>query len=232
MKALGSSLLAALTLSACTAGMNTGTMSSTNTQVVTEYPVETALLNIYTQPRSETLTQVNGAQNSVIDIKVTPKGAMRFDGKRVQGAERSYITKIDGDVVNNSASINYFTLNPTRFYGYTDSSGEYSIATQTADVPKTAKVGDSSQLITENVYSDSNKLKQISRYDQSWSLTQAGPRTAWFCINTSENLLSPNASTTTAECYKINPEGDILSSKTSISYPTNNRVETVNFVSQ
>nr|WP_317200020.1 hypothetical protein [uncultured Psychrobacter sp.] len=200
--------------------------------IIMQYPVETALLNIYTQPRTETLTEVNSTQNRTIDTKVTPKGIMEFEGKRVQGAEYATVTKVGGNVVSRSTSINYFTLNPARFYGYTDSSGAYSVATQTADLPKVARVGDKGTLITENVYSDSSKRNQISRYQQSWSLTQASPTTAWFCISTSQNLLSPVSDSSTVECYNIDAKGDILNSKATASIPTANGIETVTYTSR
>ncbi len=238
MKNLALLIVAGCSISACVNISNNrlpdvvGFPTQQNGAVVTEYPVETALLNIYTQPRTETLSAAEGEQNSVIDVKVTPKGTMTFEGKRVQGAERAYVTRVNGKVVSNSASTNYYTLNPTRFYGYTDSSGEYSVATQTADIPKVAKVGDSGALITENVYSDSSKRIQTSRYKQSWSLAQASPTTAWFCINTSQDLLAVSSDGTTAECYNINAKGDILSSRTTISVPTSAGTQTVTYTSR
>lgn len=200
--------------------------------VITEYPVETALLNIYTQPRTETLTEVDSVQSRTVNTKVTPKGVISFEGKRVQGAEFENVTTVEGNVISRSTSINYFSLNPARFYGYTDSSGEYSVATQTAEIPKVARVGDSGALLTENVYSDSSKRSQISRYQQSWSLTQASPATAWFCISTSQNLLSNVSDGSTVECYNINAKGDILNSKATASIPTANGIETVTYTSR
>ena len=51
MKTLGLCIAAGLGLSACASG---GTMGNTNpNNIVTEYPVETAMLNIYTKQRSD-----------------------------------------------------------------------------------------------------------------------------------------------------------------------------------
>lgn len=220
MKTLGLCLLAGLSLSACATGMNTGSAIGNANQVVTQYPIETAMLNIYTKARNQQLTAVVGNQNISAEIKVTPKGNMLFNNKQVQGAEVNTLTKSNNQVTDQSVSINYFTLNPLVFHGFTASSGEYSLATQTTTIPKMANVGDSNQLITENVYADSSKRKKIGLYKQDWSLTQDSNNTAWFCINSSENiLLDFDPKGATAECYKINARGDILDSKLTIKVP-------------
>lgn len=233
MKALGLCIVAGLSLSACATGMNSGTTTGNANQVVTQYPVETAILNIYTKERNQQLAAVVGNQNISAEIKVTPKGNMLFNNKQVQGSEINTITKSNNQVTNQSVAINYFTLNPLVFHGFTDSSGEYSLATQTSTIPKMAQVGDSNQLITENVYSDSSKRKKIGRYSQDWSLTRDSNNTAWFCINSSENaLLDFDPKGATAECYKINARGDILTSKLTIKVPTTEGATTIVFTEQ
>lgn len=241
MKNIGLSLVATLglSLSACVTinGAPTGVVVDgvNSGKVITQYPVETAILNIYTKQRSEQLRATVNNRNIVADIRVTPKGAMLFNGKQVQGAEFNTTTKSNNQLIDQSVSINYFTLNPLVFYGYTDSSGEYSVATQTTAIPKLAKVGDSSPLITENVYSDSSKRTQIGRYNQSWSLTRNTDTTGLFCIDSSANMLAnASSSGTTAECYVINARGDILESRLTINAPNNNgtTTETIRFSSQ
>lgn len=80
MKTLGLCIAAGLGLSACASG---GTVGNTNANnVVTEYPIETAMLNIYTKQRSENLVATIGNQTASADIQVTPKGNMLFNNKR------------------------------------------------------------------------------------------------------------------------------------------------------
>ncbi len=232
MKKLGLGIAVALSLSAC-ASMNNGNVNPNNpNQMVTQYPVEAAMLNIYTKERSQILKAVVGNQTASAEITVTPKGNMVFNNKSVQAAEISTINKVNNQITNQSAAINYFTVNPLVFHGFTDSAGKYSLSNQTTPIPKTATVGDSSPLITENVYSDRSMRNQIGTYQQSWSLMQDGNNSAWLCINTSKNLL-PNsqAEGTTSECYKINARGDILASKVTLSQPTNSGMQTVTFTS-
>lgn len=228
--ALGLSLSACVTINGTPMGVVIDGADSGN--VVTQYPIETAMLNIYTKPRTEQLRAVIDNRNVVADITVIPKGAMVFNGKQVQGAEVNTITKINNQITNQSVAINYYTPNPLRFYGFTDSLGEYSVAEQTSVIPKLAKVGAGGLLLTENVYSDSSKRQKTAMYYQNWSLKPDSISTAQFCIETSANLLLVTPDGTTSECYRINPQGDILSSTVSINELTANGMETITFVSQ
>ena len=237
MKKLGLIVAVSVGLSACASGMNggttTGNSNNHSNNIVTQYPVEAAMLNIYTKARSQKLVASVGNQTASADIKVTPKGSMVFNNKQVQGAEVNTINKVNNQVTDQSVAINYFTLNPLVFHGFTDSSGKYSLSNQTTTIPKMAMVGASSRLITEDVYADSSMRKKIGTYHQDWSLSRDSNNTAWFCIETSANLLvnnDPNGSS--SECYKINARGDILDSKVTISQPTTNGMKTITFTSR
>jgi hypothetical protein len=234
MKTLGLCVVAGLGLSACASGMSGGTTGSTNqNNIVTQYPVETALLNIYTKQHSEKLVAIIGNQSATADIQITPKGSMRFNNKTVQGAEVNTINKVNNQITDQSVAINYYTLNPLVFHGFTDSTGKYSISNETTTIPKMATVGDSSKLITENIYADSSMRKKIGTYNQDWSLTRDTNNTAWLCVETSSNLLlSYDPAGSSSECYKINAKGDILSSKVILSQPSTSGTKTVTFTSQ
>ena len=221
MESLGLCILAVLSLGACTTGVsNNAVLNKLNQthKVVTHYPVETAMLNVYTREYSDQLYTLIDEQLVVIDTKVTPKGAMVFNNQQVQGAEMVAITTVNDQVVDKSVGINYFTLEPLVFHGFTSDVGEYSIATQIKPIPKIARIDDSSAYITEQVYSDSSKRKKIKTYTQTWSLKRESHNTAWLCIESSENLLlsyDPEGAST--ECYKINAKGDILDSNVTIN---------------
>ena len=124
MKKLALCGAVALSLSACAGGMNGGTIGNNNqNNIVTQYPIEATMLNIYTKDRSQKLVADIGNQSASADIKVTPKGSMTFNNKSVQGAEINTINKINNQITDQSVAINYFTLNPLVFHGFTDSSG-------------------------------------------------------------------------------------------------------------
>lgn len=228
MKTLGLCLLAVLSLSACTTGVNNSVVMNTPNRVVTHYPIETAMLNVYTRAYSDQLYTMVNEQLVVINTEVTPKGTMVFNNQQVQGAEMVAITTVNDQVTDKSVGINYFTLEPLVFRGFTSDVGEYSIATQTNPIPKIASINDSSTYLTEQVYSDSSKTKKIKTYTQTWSLKRESNNTAWLCIESSENLLlSYDPDGTSTECYKINTRGDILDSNVTI-----NGIETIKFMSQ
>ena len=233
MKKLGLLVAVSVGLSACAGGINGGTTADNSNNIVTQYPVEAAMLNIYTKAHSQSLVATVGNQTASADIKVTPKGSMVFNNKQVQGAEVNTINKVNNQVTDQSVAINYFTLNPLVFHGFTDSSGKYSLSNQTTTIPKMATVGSSSKLITEDVYADRSMRQKIGTYNQDWSLIRDSNNTAWFCIETSGNLLlnnDPNGSS--SECYKINARGDILDSKVTISQPSTNGAKTITFTSK
>lgn len=184
------------------------------------------MLNIYTKAYSDQLYTLIDEKLVVINTKVTPKGAMTFDNKQVQGAEMVIITTVNDQVVDKSVGINYFTLEPLVFHGFTSDVDEYSVATQTTPIPKTASIDDSSTYLTEQVYSDSSKREKIKSYTQKWSLKRESHNTAWLCIESSENLLlSYDPDGTSTECYKINARGDILDSNVTINRTESNGTE-------
>lgn len=218
MKTFALLMVAGLSLSACATSMNNNVVMNTPNKVVTHYPVETAMLNVYTRTYSDQLYTLVDEQLIVINTEVTPKGAMIFNNKQVQGAEMLAITTVNDQVVDKSVGINYFTLEPLVFYGFTSNVGEYSIATQTKPIPKIASIDDSGTYLTEQVYSDSSKRKKLKTYTQTWSLKRESNNTAWLCIESSENLLlSYDPDGTSTECYKINARGDILDSNVTIN---------------
>lgn len=55
MKTLGLCLLAVLSLSSCKTGVDNDIVMNTYNKIVTHYPVETALLNVYTRAYSDQL---------------------------------------------------------------------------------------------------------------------------------------------------------------------------------
>ena len=233
MKKLGLVVLTGLglSLSACVT-INGAPMGNGDNNIVTEYPIETAMLNIYTKARSEQLMAMVDGQTAMADIKVMPKGAVLFNGKQVQGSQISTISTLSNQIISQSMATNYFTTNPLVFYGFTDNSGRYSVSKQTSSIPKSARVGDSSKFITDTVYADQTMSRKLGTYEQTWSLTQDSTKTAWFCVETSKNLLNNASDAPSTECYKINTQGDILASKVTIIQPTTYGNQAIEFVSR
>lgn len=223
MKTVAFYLLASLALSACTTAMNTGITSNNSNQTVTEFPVETAMNNIYTKTCSEDLSTVMYGLKMAKEFTVMPKGTTVFNNQQVQSAEVVRLSKVEGQIIDKSVGVNYFTLNPLVFHGFTKDSGEYSIATQSVTIPKVATVGDSNQFVTERIYSDSSKNIPVNFYNLTWSLSRASANTAWLCIDID---IYENSS----ECYQINGSGNILQSKKRLQYWAENSFEIINYM--
>ncbi len=233
MKNLVCLIAAGLSLSACTTGINSSVSTDNVQQIVTQYPVEVAMTNLYTQPFSDILHTSITNEEIVLDIKVTPKGSTVFNNESVQSAEVVSSVKTNGQIITELVGVNYFTVDPLVFKGSTDNLGQYWIASQIAEIPKLAKVGESSTYVNETVYSNSTKDDKIATHTQTWSLSQASHNTAWLCIDTSENLLLDNDPNGAASnCYKINPQGDILDSKLTVTYRTESGLRTMDYVSK
>ncbi|MGP4789402.1 hypothetical protein ACTXGJ_09785 [Psychrobacter sp. 1Y11] len=234
MKNLALAGLVGLSLSACvTINAPMDGMDNANDSVVTQYPIETALLNIYTRERTETLYAVDETKPLVSQIKVVPKGFMSFEGRQLQTAQMTTLTTTEGKVVGNAINLNYYSLNPLKFYGFTNNLGQYSVATQTATLPKRAQTGAASELLTETVYTDSSKRQQVSQFTQAWTLSQASNHTAWFCLNTSENQLTNGKHKgSSSHCYNIDAKGDILDSKLTVNQPTIDGTKTIHYLSK
>lgn len=96
MKTVAFYLLASLALSACTTAMNTGITSNNSNQTVTEFPVQTAMNNIYTKTRSEDLSTVMYGLKMAKEFTVMPKGTTVFNNQQVQSAEVVRLSKVEG----------------------------------------------------------------------------------------------------------------------------------------
>ena len=232
MKTIAFCLLASLALSACTTGIKSSSTINNPDSDVTQFPVETAVINIFTKEYSDSLYSLLPDKKSLeFDYKIIPKAASNFENQQVQSVQSISSTSIDNEVITRNIRMSYFTLNPFLFKGYTSSSGEYSVATQSAILPRVANVGSSGKSVAAIVYSDSSKSNQIRSYTEKWSLSKASQNTAWFCI---EELAHGNLAfkKKKIQCFEIDEHGDILDSKIIETYKTEGGVKTIEVISR
>lgn len=219
MQELGLSALLAAILNVTTGGMNSDAVNA-NDKVVTQYPVETVMTNVYNTKFSDTLYASVDDQPLVVKYQFTPQGEVLFNNQRVQSTQVVSSIKIGSKIINNPIRTNYFTLEPFKLSGHINSKSNYHLTTQTAALPKMASIGDSKLFATQVGYADSSQSEKVTTYTQTWSLSQADNNHAWFCVDSLANLLldyDPDGTTT--ECFKINAKGDVLESKVIISMP-------------
>ena len=219
MKVLGLCILAVLSLGACTTVINSSVLTSLTNKVINQYPVERALINIYSKPSNDTLYIVDDKLQVASQLVTLPLGIVTFNGKPVHASRMTSITYVDNQNVKTSIEDNYYTFDPLVFHGFSGAE-RYSITSQTQDIPKVATLGDSSTFLTENVYTDSSLNKKMGTYLKAWSLSKATNNSAWLCISRSANMLVATDAGTPVDCYIINPHGKILDKRIEYTYPT------------
>ena len=219
MKALGLCILAVLSLGACTTVINSSVLTSLTNKVINQYPVERALINIYSKPSNDTLYIVDDKLQVASQLVTLPLGIVTFNGKQVHASRMTSITYVDNQDVKTSIEDNYYTFDPLVFHGFSGAE-RYSITSQTQDIPKVATLGDSSTFLTENVYTDSSLNKKMGTYLKAWSLSKATNNRAWLCISRSANKLVATDAGTPVDCYVINPHGKVLDKRIEYTYPT------------
>ena len=232
MKTLGLLILIGLSVSAHAVDAKTSSSFDNINQMMNQFPVETAMANIYSQERLETLSVIIEGEPTVIKTRVIPKENTMFNNDKVRSAATSHLITSAKEADFEITSTYYFTLNPLKFYGFTNNLDDYAITTQTADIPKLANIGDSSEFAVDNIYTDSTQNTRFSTYTKTWALSRANNNTAWLCIDTSADLLSDDPDNTTSNCYSIDTQGELLSSKSSYSYSTIEGVKTISYISE
>ena len=219
MKTLGLCLLATLSLGACTTGISSSMLTSHANKMITQYPIERALINIYSKPSNYTSYLVDDQLQLAVQVVTLPLGTVTFDGKPVHASRITSTIYIDNQNVNTSIEDNYYSFDPLVFHGFSGAE-RYAITSQTQSVPKVATVGDFSTFLTENVYTDSSLNKKIGTYLKAWSLSKATNNSAWLCISRSANILVATDAGTPVNCYVIDPHGKVLDKRVEYTYPT------------
>ena len=219
MRNLAVLITVGLSLSACATGMSTEIKSSHSSQKVTEYPVERALINIYSKSSNHTLYIVDDKFQLASQLVTLPLGIVTFNGQPVHASRMTSTIYVDNQNVNTSIEDNYYTFDPLVFHGFSGTE-RYSITSQTQNIPKVATLGDFSTFLTENVYTDSSLNKKMGTYFKTWSLSKATSNSAWLCISRSANSLVATDAGTPANCYIINPHGKVLDKRIEYTYST------------
>ena len=192
---------AAALLSACGGG-SSGPVVST-----LAFPVETAV-SVYMQSDHAfpNLTGSLDGTNFTMSYTFTPGALAAFEGHAAHTATESAELTVNG-VQSRVRSTSYFALDPYVSYGSLDQdTGEYAVFNQTANLPTTARVGQSGVLGDEINYVDSSKAQVTDTSALSWSLEADTATTALFCINVNVDNTSVGDG---SQCYLIDANGTV-----------------------
>lgn len=219
MKTLALLIVAGLSLSACATGIHSSVLTRLTNKVITQYPVERALINIYSKPSNHTSYLMDDKRQLALQLVTLPLGIVTFNGKPVHASRITSIIYVDNQNVNTSIEDNYYTFDPLVFHGFSGAE-RYSITSQNQNIPKVATLGDFNTFLTENVYTDSSLNKKIGTYFKAWSLSKATNNSAWLCIIRSANRLVATDAGKPVDCYIISPRGKVLDKRIEYTYPT------------
>ncbi|OYY66539.1 MAG: hypothetical protein B7Y51_01395 [Burkholderiales bacterium 28-67-8] len=194
---------AAVLLSACGGG------GGSDRPVVSalDFPVETAVSVYMQSPHQFNLAGSLNGSNVTMSYTFTPGALAAFEGHVAHTATEVAVLTANG-VQSQVRFTNYFALDPYVSYGSLDlDTGEYAVFNQTANLPATARVGQSGALGNEISYVDSSEAQVTDTSTLGWSLEADTATTALFCINVNVNNSSVGDG---SQCYRIDANGTVL----------------------
>lgn len=147
-----------------------------------------------------------GATTLTMNYRYTPGAAAVFEGVPASTAVESVDLFANGALQEQLLSTSYFALNPYRFLGST-SMGSHSVFNQVANLPVSAKIGESGTIGSETEYTDATKAQVVGTAAISWSLEADTATTALFCVNIRTTSGVPADG---AQCYRVNTGGTVL----------------------
>lgn len=204
MYKISSLILLAFTLSAC----NTDNIDTV------EFPVESVMLNEIKNPSdTEVHKEIDGYGVLTVQTITTPLPDTEFEGIKAQSYKYINIMKNGEDEIERDETIAYYSSSPFKTLGST-SSTSYEVSSKNAEIPKTAKIGESGIYSESTQWLDSSKETKSSENRESWNLKKASSDTAWLCVNIeSKDVDKAEFSDLGGGCYEIDSEGAILSQK-------------------
>lgn len=200
------------TVVAASAEPNTENTLNTAAGFVTEFPVEAAMMNIFTQPRIERMSTVVAGDSKPMHFftKTTRGKDTLFEGLHLHNATMQQHISSELAAPFEFTTQHYFTLDPFKIYGFTADDGAYIISTDTNMLPKMARPNASSYWSLDETYESSDKKQLLYKIKKYWTLTRIDNKTAWLCINHFEEPLLSSNEKPFYYCYSIDGQGNLL----------------------
>lgn len=207
--------LSTVVLAACGGGGNTPPVT-----VAPTYSLDAAQTKIVTTGMTLSGTAVDGTNTYTMSLSSTPAIDEVFEGVLSKKYSASMTMKLNGAVLSATNYSGYFSLNPFTVKGARYADGTYGVTTSTTGVyPTAAKVGDSGSLGTLTVYADSSKTTAKSTSQSTWTMEADTATTAYGCINGVNKDATGTQTGTTAGCYKMDSNGNVLGMRYTVSVP-------------
>lgn len=199
----------------------TSVSTSTHDDIVTEFPLEQAMVNIFTQPRIERMSVVFDDETKPTDflIQITKGEDTFFEGLYLHQVTMQQNLSSELAAPFELTTQHYFTLDPFRIYGLTADDGAYVVSTEINLLPKTARSGDSGAWDVYGVYHSRDAKRPLYKMKRHWRLSRIDDKTAWLCVHhAKEEPPSVVQKEHSYYCYSINAQGDLLDYKSVLSY--------------
>ena len=199
----------------------TSVSATTHDDIVTEFPLEQAMVNIFTQPRIARMSVVLDDETKPTDflIKITKGEDTFFEGRYLHQVTMQLNLSSELAAPSELTTQHYFTLDPFRIYGLTADDDAYVVSTEINLLPKTARSGDSGAWYVYEVYHSRDAKKPLYKMKRHWSLSRIDDKTAWLCVHhAKEEPPSVIQKEYFFYCYSINAQGDLLDYKPVLSY--------------
>jgi hypothetical protein len=176
--------------------------------VTTDFPVASVMSAFVQTAHTYDLTGTLGGQPYTFTDAYVPQANTTFEGKQASAALQTTTIKRAGVVISLSKFNLFFTASPYVQLGSTDpDSGAYSVIAQTANLPTSAKIGQSGPIGTGIDYTNSTKTTVADTATITWTLDADTGGNALLCI---VNQVPGSAPLTGYECLRIDSSGKIL----------------------
>ena len=219
------------TVATASAEPNTGNTLNTDTGFVTEFPVEQAMVNIFTQPRIERMSTVVEGESKPMHFftKITRGKDTLFEDLHLHNATMQQHISSELAAPFEFTTQHYFTLDPFKIYGFTADDGTYIINTDTKMLPKMDRPNASSYWNLDEIYESSDKKQLLYKIKKYWTLKRIDNKTAWLCINHFEELPLSSNEKPFYYCYSIDGQGNLLGYQFSSTYLENDEVKDIKY---
>lgn len=171
-----------------------------------------------TASRFDGLTGSDGAGNRyTASIVNAPAADGAFEGQTRRSYTSTQTLAQVGGASETAVGRTYFSSGPYREYGTEVAGQPYTVVSQTASLPTTARVGQSGSIGTYVAYADSSKATVVANASLGWSLEDAGNNQAWACTVATSRDVGATSDVVEKTCIRTNAVGDLLGARISIS---------------
>ncbi len=173
-----------------------------------DFPVASVMSTFVQTAHTYDLTGTLGVESYTFTDAYVPQASTTFEGKPTLAALQTTTIKRAGVVISLSKFNLFFTANPYVQLGSIDADGGvYSVISQTANLPTSAKIGQSGPIGTGIDYTNNTKAVVADTATITWTLDADTGGNALLCI---VNQVPGSVPLTGYECLRIDSSGRVL----------------------